>query len=61
MVKLSGRLVAPDGSPASATDAADVSAFVAMGLDGETLRNTRWLHQTGSTGKRWPGFAHSAG
>ena len=50
MVKLSGRLVAPDGSPASATDAADVSAFVAMGLDGETLRNTRWLHQTGSVG-----------
>jgi hypothetical protein len=50
MVKLSGRLVAPDGSPASSGDAADVSAFVAMGLDGETLRNTRWLHQTGSAG-----------
>ena len=35
MVKLSGRLVAPDGSPAIATDAADVSAFVATGLDGD--------------------------
>ena len=31
MVKLSGRLVAPDGSPANASDAADVSAFVAEG------------------------------
>ena len=50
MVKLSGRLVAPDGSPALATDAADVSAFVATGLDGETLRNTRWIHQVGAVG-----------
>jgi hypothetical protein len=27
-----------------------VSAFIAAGLDGETLRNTRWLHQTGAVG-----------
>jgi hypothetical protein len=47
MVKLSGRLVGPDGSPAGAGDAADVSAFVAEGTDGETLRNTEWLHQSG--------------
>jgi hypothetical protein len=50
MVKLSGRLVGADGSPAAATDAADVSAFIATGADGETLRNTRWLHQTGAAG-----------
>jgi hypothetical protein len=50
MVKVSGRLVDPSGGSASAGDAADVSAFVAMGLDGETLRNTRWLYQTGSSG-----------
>jgi len=50
MVKLRGRMVAPDGSPANAGDAADVSAFIAAGLDGETLRNTRWLHQTGAAG-----------
>jgi hypothetical protein len=50
MVKLSGRLADPSGAPASAADAADVSAFVAVGLDGETLRNTRWIHQTGAAG-----------
>lgn len=51
MVKLSGRLVDPStGAPGGAGDVADVSAFVAMGLDGETLRNTRWLHQTGASG-----------
>jgi hypothetical protein len=50
MVKLSGRLVGADGSPASATDAADVSAFIAAGDDGQTLRNTTWLHQTGAAG-----------
>jgi hypothetical protein len=50
MVKLSGRLVDPNGGAASAGDAADVSAFVAAGLDGETLRNTRWLYQVGSSG-----------
>lgn len=50
MVKLSGRLASPSGQPANASDAADVSAFVATGLDGETLRNTRWIHQIGSSG-----------
>jgi hypothetical protein len=50
MVKLRGRLIAPDGSPASASDAADVSAFIAAGDDGQTLRNTTWLHQTGAAG-----------
>ena len=51
MVKLSGRLVDPSsGAPGTAGDAADVSAFVAAGLDGETLRNTRWLTQTGNAG-----------
>jgi hypothetical protein len=51
MVKLSGRLVHPStGAPAAAGDVADVSAFVAAGLDGETLRNTRWLHESGASG-----------
>ena len=50
MVKLSGRLVGADGSPAAATDAADVSAFIAAGDDGQTLRNTTWLRQTGAAG-----------
>ncbi|HEY1693083.1 MAG TPA: hypothetical protein VGG39_13035 [Polyangiaceae bacterium] len=50
MVKLSGRLAASDGSPANASDAADVSAFVAEGTDGETLRNTEWTSQIGSAG-----------
>jgi hypothetical protein len=50
MVKVSGRLVDPSGASPSASDAADVSVFVATGLDGETLRNTRWLHQTGNAG-----------
>lgn len=50
MVKLSGRLVGPGGGQASTTDTADVSAFVAVGSDGVTLRNTRWFHQMGATG-----------
>ena len=50
MVKLSGRLVAPGGGQAGAADVADVSTFVAVGSDGLTLRNTRWLHQVGATG-----------
>jgi hypothetical protein len=51
MVRLSGRLVdAASGGPPAASDVADVSAFIAPGLDGETLRNTRWLHQTGASG-----------
>jgi hypothetical protein len=50
MVKLSGRLVDPAGGPASAGDAADVSAFIAAGLDGETLRNTRWSRHAGASG-----------
>src|SRR5208282_5014968 len=50
MVKLSGRLVELGGGQVSLSDAADVSAFVAVGSDGVTLRNTRWLHQIGITG-----------
>jgi hypothetical protein len=50
MVRLSGWLADPNGGAASRTDEADVSAFVAEGSDGETLRNTRWLHQTGASG-----------
>jgi hypothetical protein len=51
MAKLSGRLVdATTGTAPAASVVADVSAFIARGLDGETLRNTRWLHQTGSAG-----------
>jgi hypothetical protein len=50
MVKVSGRLVAPGGAPAAPTDVAEVSAVIAPGLDGQTLRNTRWLHQTGHGG-----------
>ena len=50
MVKLSGRLVDANGGPAGAGDVADVSAFIAEGEDGTTLRNTRWVHQTGQQG-----------
>jgi hypothetical protein len=51
MVKLSGRLIDPaTGAPADAGASADVSAFIALGVDGLTLRNTRWLHQTGASG-----------
>ena len=44
----SGRLIASDGSPAGASDAADVSAFVAEGTDGETLREHRMAPPDGS-------------
>lgn len=48
MVKVSGRLVDPTtGGAASGITVADVSAFVAEGEDGTTLRNTRWLSQQG--------------
>jgi hypothetical protein len=50
MVKLSARLVEASGAPVAAGVTADVSAFIATGIDGQTLRNTEWRHQKGSAG-----------
>ena len=50
MVKVSGRLLDSSGSPAPTTVSADVSALIAPGLDGETLRNTEWAFDAGAEG-----------
>lgn len=50
MVKLSARLEDGSGKPASASALADVAAFIAEGSDGETMRNTAWVSQTGFEG-----------
>lgn len=50
MVKISGRLASPDGGTPPPGVAAEVSTFIAIGGDGETLRNTAWFHQTGNAG-----------
>jgi|GEM_PF-2567526 len=50
MVKMAGRLVDAQGQPPAASASADVFAFIAPGIDGETLRNTRWVHQIGAAG-----------
>lgn len=51
MVKVSGRLMDVSGGNAAAADAMDVSAFIAEGEDGTTLRNTRWITQQGQSGE----------
>ncbi len=50
MVKLSARLEDGKGQPAGAGALADVAAFIAEGSDGETMRNTVWIAQTGFEG-----------
>jgi hypothetical protein len=51
MVKLSGRLVdvATGKAPGNAVTA-EFSATIAPGSDGQTLRNTRWVGQSGAEG-----------
>ncbi len=51
MVKVSGRLLDANGKPPAAAVVADVSVVIAPGLDGETMRNTRWLSQQGAEGE----------
>ena len=50
MVKVSGRLRDPSGAAPPASVVAEVSALIAPGMDGETLRNTRWVAQQGASG-----------
>ena len=50
MVKVSGRLLDASGAPPPLTVSADVSTVIGEGLDGETLRNTRWVSQQGAAG-----------
>jgi hypothetical protein len=51
MVKLSGRLVdAATGKPAPATVSGEIAATIAPGSDGETLRATWWVAQSGAQG-----------
>jgi hypothetical protein len=51
MVKLSGRLVdAVTGKPAAADVSGEITATIAPGSDGETLRSTWWLAQSGAEG-----------
>src|ERR1700733_7253685 len=50
MVKVSGRLVDPAGKPAPSTVSGEISVVIAPGLDGETLRNTRWEYDVGTEG-----------
>jgi hypothetical protein len=51
MVKLSGRLVdAATGKPAPATVSGEITATIAPGSDGETLRPTWWVAQSGAQG-----------
>lgn len=51
MVKVSGRLLDARGKPPPPSVVADVSVVIAPGLDGETMRNTRWLSQQGAEGQ----------
>ena len=50
MVKVSGRLLSASGNPPPASVSADVSALIAPGLDGQTLRNTEWTFDVGAEG-----------
>jgi hypothetical protein len=50
MIKVHGSLRDAAGKPAPPTVSADVSLVIAPGSDGETIRNTRWLHGTGASG-----------
>jgi hypothetical protein len=51
MVKLSGRLLdRTTGKAPPTTVSAEFAATIAPGSDGQTLRNTRWVGQTGAEG-----------
>jgi hypothetical protein len=51
MVKLSGRLVdAATGKPAPSNVSGEITATIAPGSDGETLRSTWWVAQSGAEG-----------
>jgi hypothetical protein len=51
MVKLSGRLVdAATGKPAPTSVSGEIAATIAPGSDGETLRPTWWVAQSGAQG-----------
>ena len=50
MVKVSGRLLGASGNPPPASVSADVSALIAPGLDGQTLRNSEWTFDVGAEG-----------
>lgn len=47
MVRVSGRLLDEDENPPPATVSGEIAVSIAPGVDGETLRNTRWVHQDG--------------
>lgn len=50
MVKITGRLVDAKGKAPPPNVKCDVSVVIAPGADSETLRNTRWVHQSGAAG-----------
>ncbi len=51
MVKLSGRLVdAATGKPAASSVSGEITATIAPGSDGQTLRATWWVAQSGAEG-----------
>jgi hypothetical protein len=51
MVKLSGRFVdANTGKAPPTTVTGEITATIAPGIDGQTLRNTRWIGQSGAEG-----------
>lgn len=51
MVKLSGRLIdMATGKPAPSSVTGEITATIAPGSDGQTLRTTRWIAQTGAEG-----------
>jgi hypothetical protein len=50
MVKASGRLLDANGQAPAATVSCEVSLLIAPGLDGQTLRNTTWVHDAGAEG-----------
>jgi hypothetical protein len=47
MVRVSGRLLDDGGKAPPATVSGEIAVFIAPGNDGETVRNTRWVHQDG--------------
>jgi hypothetical protein len=49
-VSVSGRMVDSAGNPPPKTVVCRMSAFIAPGSDGETLRNTNWISQSGAEG-----------
>jgi hypothetical protein len=57
MVKASGRLLDANGQPPAAAVSCEVSLVIAPGLDGQTLRNTTWVHDGGAEGTLSPGPA----